>query len=196
MNELFGFAHLHKNFKPELARLVYKQDPDIVKNIATSEARKLHGMHRCVMREVHLKSGFIRFESSDHGMLYAKINLEHKTEDMLLQHFHNRFPLFHIVLEVKGVSWLINKSGVISKYNLSVLDLVKQLEIRLPKNELLCELDLGESGDDLWNKYYNSQYIGERRNLKLMKKMMPLKYREDGFETFNSRRCCKLSEFF
>jgi len=48
----------------------------------------------------------------------------------------------------------------------------------------------------LWEEYYDSQCIPERRNISLMNKLMPLKHRdENAIESRISKRCRSISEF-
>ncbi|MFH1055528.1 MAG: DUF4130 domain-containing protein [Candidatus Altiarchaeota archaeon] len=183
---VFDLVRRHREFDQRLCDAVAKQDPSLVENCATSESRKLYEMQRSVLRCMHLKKGFMRLKISEHGILYAKTNLEHDVADLILNHFHNRFPTFHIALEHDKVTDVIQPDGRIIRYNLPLTEVLPTLESKLPRNPTLNELSNDEG---LWETYYDSQQIMERDNPKLQQKMMPLKYRDkDALETAKSKR--------
>ncbi|MBT3406861.1 DUF4130 domain-containing protein [Candidatus Woesearchaeota archaeon] len=191
--DLFDAAHRHKEYSQELLSSVMQQDYNLVKNNATPEAKKLFRMQSGVLKYFHLKRCFMRLEFSKHGILYCKTELEHKVVDMLLSFFHKRFPIFHIAIQYKDKTYVINTKGQMQIVKANMNDTIKQLERKLPLNDLLSDLDMEES---LWEDYYNSQYIKERRNVKLMNQMMPLKYRDqDHIESTVVKRCQKLTDF-
>lgn len=193
MKEMFDMVHLHKDFDRKLYEKVMSQHPVLVKNCATPESRKLYNMQRNVTKCIHLNKGFLRFEISSHGIMYAKAKIEHNVVAFILRHFHQRYPTFHVAIEDKGNTYVIDTNGVIKRYALDVEETVKVLELKLPCDDLLKDLDFSE---ELWEPYYDTQYISERRNIKLMKKNMPLKYRmENAVETRMAKRCKDLNEF-
>lgn len=170
---LFPMAFYHKNFNHHLFEDVSKQDYNLVKNITTFEAKKLYRMHNEVCNLVHLKKGFMRFKISKHGILYTKTELAHNVVWFLLRFFKERNPMFVIVIEVNNFTYV--NDGKILKYRDNVDHVVKSLENVLPLNELLLDID---NDDTIYREFFNSQNIKQRKNIKLMKKMMPLKYRD------------------
>ena len=193
VRDLFSLAHRHRGFDRRLYDTVMRQDGRLVRNYATPESRRLYKMQRSVLCCLHLKKGFMRFRMSGHGILHAKTRLEHDVADLLLAHFHRRYPLFHIAVEDAGRTHVIDPAGRVISYDTGVDDIVRQLEARLPANPLLEGLDFD---DRLWENYYDSQYIRERRNIKLMRRMMPLKHRDkDALETMKAGGCRKLKEY-
>ncbi len=193
LRERFGLAPRHRNYDPRLLDKVACQDRTLVMNIATPEARKLYRMHREVGCGLHLKKGFMRLNRSRHGILYGKPRLEHDVADLLLNHFHRRFPVFHIALEHRGKTYVADTRGTVTAYTACVEETVKELEKHLPPHPLMEGLDFDDS---LWGKYYDSTYIRERRNLKLMNRMMPVKHREPhAMETRMAKRCGKITDY-
>lgn len=190
---MFELAKYHNRFDIKLYKHVMNQDPRLVKSIATPEARKLYRMHREVGRSIHLNKGFTRFDISPHGILFAKKDFEHDVVDIIMHFFHTRYPKFVITIESKGKTYVIDPEGIISTFNQNLKKTVQLLEKKHPINPLLKELNYDET---LWKEYYDSQFIRERKNLKLMQKMMPLKYRDfNAVETRMSKRTRNLSEF-
>ncbi len=190
---MFDLVFLHKDFDENTFSDVEDQDINIVKNLATKEARKLYEMQRSVMRCIHLKKSFIRFSLSRHGILYTRTHLEHNVVEQLLEHFNARYPLFHIAIEYDKKTYVISPEGKISVHGLRVEEAVRMLEAELMLDPILTEI---EFDDGLWEEYYDSQYIRQRRNTGLMKKMMPLKYRsDDQEETRIAKRSRDLGEW-
>lgn len=172
----FYYAHRHANFDPQLEKEVQRQDKAIVENLASQEARKLNKLHTNVGWAVCKLQSFLRFETSKHGILYTKIKSEHKLADIILEFFHLRFPLFHIVIEHGKHTYVIDRNGDITKHNTNLLQTVSNLEKELPVDPLLNDID---SNEEYFQNYYQSQNIKERYNPKLMKQLMPKKYMAD-----------------
>lgn len=191
--EFFSMSTKHKDFDLKLFDYVRKQDRQKTLNLLTKESRKLYRLHREVCTCLHLKKGFIRFKLSKKGILYAKTFIEHNIEHELLRFFHSRFPIFYVIIENKNKCFCVNNKGEINIISKPLSKVINNLEEELPDNNLLIDLDFEEN---IWETYYDSQFIKERRNLKLMQKMMPKKYRDKGMaETNISLRTRKLNEF-
>ncbi|MBT7903747.1 DUF4130 domain-containing protein [Candidatus Woesearchaeota archaeon] len=193
LEDMFNLASRHKNFKQPLLNKVKAQDIRLVQNLATPEARQLYKLHRQVGRETHLKTGFMRFESSPNGILFGKTRLEHNTLDLILNHFTQRFPIFHIAIQLNGKTF-VQGPKIKKTFNFELGATIKHLELMLPVNPILSELNFEEN--NIWEKFYDSQYIGQRRNLRLQRQMMPFKYRDSIFETAKSKRSNDLRSYF
>ncbi len=190
----FGMAMYHRKFDKQLYKKVLQQPKDLVNNLATKESRKLYKMHREVMASVHLKKGFMRFDVSKHGILHTKLKTEHNVLDFIIGHFHRRYPVFYIALEYRGKTHVMDLDGNKKVHNKRLKQTIQHLEGKLPLNPLCADMDFDEN---MWYCYYDSQYIPQRRNISLMKKMMPLKHRQDDcIETFMSKRSKRITDFF
>ena len=190
---VFDLVCRHRDYDKMLHEKVLGQDSALVENCATPEARRLYMMQRAVMRYLHAKAGFMRLKLSGHGVLYAEAELAHNVADLLLAHFHRRYPTFHIALGYDGRTYVADPCGMTTVYDKPVMDVVGALESALPENPKLDELMFGE---DVWRRFYDSQQIAERRNTGLMDRMMPHRHRDkDAYETAAERRCHSLSEY-
>ncbi|MBD3388201.1 MAG: DUF4130 domain-containing protein [Candidatus Altiarchaeales archaeon] len=193
VRERFDLVDRHRRYDRRLYEKVMSQDPRLVLNYATPEAKRLYRMQRNVLCSLHLKKGFMRLERSKHGILYAKTRLEHRVADLLLSHFHNRFPTFHIAIEDGSMTYAISPSGRMTEHTLPVEEVVRRLESKLPVDPLLEGL---EFDGRLWEGFYDSQYISERRNIKLMNKMMPLKHRDkNAMETRKAKGGHRITDY-
>jgi len=174
-NKYFPLVRRHRKFDEKLYRKVMRQPPALVANLATPEAKKLYRMSRNVTGLLHLKKGFMRFQVHPKGILYTQTTLEHDVMDLLLAHFHMRYPTFQIAIEVKDKTYTIDERGVNKTYPMRLSETITHLEVLRPLHEMAQSM-----GDTkgVWESFYQSQYISQRKNLKLQQKMMPHKYRD------------------
>ena len=119
-----------------------------------------------VGNEVHRMKGFIRFNECANGVFYAHFAPDNDIADLLLPHFKLRF---------KNMPFIIHdvKRNVLAIYDGNESKTIKAtstLYVHLSEQE--------ESFQKLWNTYYNSVNIKERKNEKLMNSFLPIKYRE------------------
>jgi len=165
----------HSRLNEALAREASKASQGELESLTTQRARKLYEMNREVSKEIHLKKAFTRLSISEHGILYASLDFTHRIEQILLSSFTSRFPTFIVVIESKkkGTCYIGKKGKEAEKAKSPLSQVLKKLESQREKDSFLEGLC---NEEELWEKYYGSQYIRERRNLKLLKKNMPKKF--------------------
>jgi len=169
---------------------------DELENLTTKKARKLYEMSREVSKEIHLKKSFTRLSISEYGILYTSLEFTHRIEHILLRSFTSRFPTFTIIIESKGkrACYIGKKGKETEEVKAPLRQVLKNLESRLEKDSFLQGLWKGE---ELWENYYSSQYIKERRNLKLLKKNMPKKFlQHNSAEQRTWKRSRDLRDYF
>ena len=117
---------------------------------------------REVGTEIHRMLGLIRFSENSRGDLVARPKLFHTTADILLRKFQLRYPRQRLVF--------ILPEGVLGCENGHVRP--------LPRQEF--DTGAGNTDDDdfaaLWETFYRSQYIPQRRNIRLASHFVPKKY--------------------
>lgn len=119
-----------------------------------------------VGNEVHRMKGFLRFSQTAGDIYYAHFSPDNDIADLLLPHFMLRF---------KNMPFVIHdvKRNVLAMYNGQESKIIKSC------HPLLVEFSAEEeSFRKLWQTYYNSISIKERRNEKLMRAFMPIRYHE------------------
>jgi probable DNA metabolism protein len=173
MKEWFSLAKRNSSFSEDLFIEVMNQDPEKVKACATKEAKKLYRMDKAVSNEFHRLKGFIRLNISSHRILYAQISIEHRIIDILLLHFHSRFPSFHILLEKDNIVYGIKPDSEIELFYMNLSEALGILEKKLPQDPNL--IDSGY--EDNWLSYYQSQFISERKKRKFSGNYIPKRYR-------------------
>lgn len=161
-NQYFNLAKRHKNFKSSLLEKVKDLPHHMIETKGCEELLQLHKQQGEVQRYLHLMKSFLRFELT-HDLLWTKTELEHTIIDLLLKYFKERFPSYTIAIQDKTVTYIYDKD--IKEYD-------EELETLFP----ILDVTRKKFTAQLWESYYESQNISERRNIKLMKKMMPKKY--------------------
>jgi probable DNA metabolism protein len=201
MNTIYGkkFLSRHNKFNIHLYDKVINQDANLVRNLVTSESRKLYRIQGELSRELCAVKSFTRFKRTQKGILYSEVEHKHNVIDLALYFFHSRFPMFHILLGDKVNSWHIKPNGKLNKINLPTIKALDNLELSVekPSNlpELFLETTTNKESDELWETFYSSQYIEERRNTKQFNKFLPKK-RRDSFEKFFATGSKSLNEYF
>jgi probable DNA metabolism protein len=178
----FDLAQRHRDFSYSLMIAVEKQSIELVKAMATDEARRLYNMHRQVSCEIHRLESFTRLNISKKGILYGSISPEHNVEEPVLNFFKNRFPAFIILIESKKKELCyVSKPG--QKYTIikkTLSETLVSIELDIPDNKIAHELvnnnsDINSDDEDIWRTFYETQYIKERRNKRYFHKSMPRK---------------------
>jgi probable DNA metabolism protein len=114
-----------------------------------------------VKSEAHNIKGFVRFQKTENNLMVAVIEPTYNVVNLLAEHFANRFP---------NMQWMI-------------VDIKRGLGIHYDCNDVyeLCgsAAEIPKINDEfsaLWKGYYKSANIKERKNPKLQKRCLPVKY--------------------
>ena len=120
---------------------------------------------RKIANEVHRMKGFLRFSESAQGFYYAHFEPDHDIADLLLPHFVMRFKTIPFVIHDV-------KRNILAMYDgkeYKTVNANQTIYVQLSEEE--------ESLQNLWQTYYSSITIKERKNLKLMNAFLPVRYR-------------------
>jgi len=127
---------------------------------------RIHKLAREVGREAHLLTGFCRFAQTQQGIYYCAITPVHHVLLPLAEHFCDR---------MMEQSWVIhdkrhNKAVVYNGLEYTFVDIAPgSRPPDLAGNE--------ESIQHLWVTYFNTAAIDARKNPKLHRNMLPLRFR-------------------
>jgi probable DNA metabolism protein len=115
---------------------------------------------------VHKMKGFTRFIELENGFLYAKLENEFNIVPFLAKHFITRFNNQDFVIHdtLRQISFIKDKN------NTSIQNIV-DVQLEYSQNE--------QQFQKLWQTFFDSVTIKERKNLKLQRQMVPIKYRKD-----------------
>jgi probable DNA metabolism protein len=133
-----------------------------VVNRASREARLFHERAHQVRLAWHKSLGLMRFAMVEKGgtkALIAKCPVPYRIADLAIWHFVHRFPDFAIVIVAPEGAAVVEDGAF-------------RWEDPSPYESYLKE----DNFDALWQTFYKSQYIPERRNRRLAMRGVPKKY--------------------
>ena len=117
-----------------------------------------------VSRENHKLKGFLRFQELENHLLYAEMAPENNILPLLVKHFQQRLA---------QENWVIvdTKRKIMALYNQKKVMIIAAPKINLPK------LSAKEASIEvLWQTFYQTIAITERRNERCRQNFMPKKY--------------------
>ena len=130
----------------------------------TDTAKKVH-------REKHRMEAFVRFKKTKDGIFYATIEPDFNVLPLICGHFEKRYAdqpwLIYDLKRSYGIYYDLKETTIID------LEL-KQLLKHINEKDLMDVSE--EKYEKLWQDYFNSVNIKERKNKKLHQRHMPLRY--------------------
>jgi probable DNA metabolism protein len=182
-NGMLFYLERSADCNSELFEYVKKEDVEVLESVSTELARKAYKMSREVGGDIHRAKAFTRLKVSKKGILYGELKIRHKVEDLVARFFVHRFPSFIVVLESWRGCFIYGKGfeDVVFTED-SMKSVVDELE---KKVNLVSNLENVDT-EKVWDEFYKSQYIPERKNLSLFSKNMPKKF--DTWETENLQK--------
>lgn len=132
----------------------------------------IHQMLKKIHRERHRMEAFIRFQQSADGLFFATVEPDFDVLPLITSHFAKRYA---------DQRWLIfdnkRKYGIL--YDLREVHVVEQPPIAESDKGLVSAIHLHEEEinfQKLWQQYFTSVNIKERKNTKLHVRHMPKRY--------------------
>jgi len=125
-----------------------------------------------VLHERHIVLGFLRFEQSAKGVMYAKYAPDNDITELIAPHFLKRLGKTPFIIHDKKRDKIAISNGI-------------ELEFRhtdLPANFVPSENEF--EFNLLWKKYFKSVNIKERKNTAQQDRYFPRRYRKYCFETW------------
>ena len=143
------------------------------KNILDDHSFDLYQVSRKVSHEIHRFHGFVRFQETADGLLFAAIEPDHDIVSLIAPHFARRFG---------GQPWVIydrrrDKGIFYRKPEMHEITLTDQ-----QFDTMTGEISQTVKSEDedlyrtLWKAYYQAISIPERKNTRLMLRLLPRRY--------------------
>ena len=156
----------------EFFRLVFANEVNIEENFAASVVLQIAQIGKQLHREKHRFEAFVRFSQLKDGLYFATIEPDFNVLPLITPHFADRYADQH---------WLIYDTR--RSYGI-YYDLTQTQEVyfdflpaeqwnQLASDQLETHEELSQQ---LWQVYFKSVNIAERRNLKLHRKHVPIRY--------------------
>ena len=174
MHETIELAKRHIGFDENIADRVLEIE---LNSKSTKDAKKLHNWARQVGCSIQRAEMFTRLSINENGILFARIDPEHYVEDIVVNFFANRFPMYVIVLESRRGCFVKKKNQQLAIVNDRMENVIYRLEKNLDTNDILCDL-LDFDDKMIWKVFYNSASIMQRKNKRYFMRNIPKKYHE------------------
>ncbi|MDR0286254.1 MAG: TIGR03915 family putative DNA repair protein [Clostridiales bacterium] len=155
-------------------RLGFKLGPRVDEYIINSAVMAIDDINRKFGRETNKLMGFIRFKMLESNILFSEITPENNQMEVLAPFFMDRMPGQRWIIYDKnrniscvsdGYRWLITNDLIIDKD-------------RIDKDEIYFQ--------EMWQSYFKNIAIESRRNYKLQRQFVPIKYRKNMIEFSNN----------
>ncbi|MDR2594801.1 MAG: TIGR03915 family putative DNA repair protein [Fibromonadaceae bacterium] len=114
-----------------------------------------------VRKEAHDMKGFVRFQKAENDLMVAVVEPTYNIVNLLAEHFANRFP---------NMQWMIVdvKRGLGIHYDCRDVYEICGKAAEIPK--------IDDEFSALWKGYYKFVNIKERKNPRLQRRCLPVKY--------------------
>jgi len=168
--------HAFLSEQPQVEMLIYRfvrlavsSPENMLDNFREPVVLQLHRIQKQIHREVHRMHAFVRFQQTQDGLFIALVNPDFNVLPLLPPHFTQRYPAFR---------WLIYDTK--RRYGLYYEpNQYRFMTLATAQQQTLSERLLTTSEKDyqhLWQTYFRSVDIPERRNLKLHLQHVPKRY--------------------
>ena len=143
------------------------------KNLLDEHSFELYQTSRKVSLEVHRLTGFVRFQETSDGLLFAAIEPDHDVLSLLAPHFTRRFGNQQwVIYDQRRDKGIFYKKPEMIEITLSD----KQLNTMTGDVHQHVKSEDEEMYRSLWKAYYKAINIPERKNTRLMLRLLPRRY--------------------
>ena len=157
-------------YKTVVCGLKMKDGSRVMGNLADNSVHNVFELARCTRNEVHHWKEFLRFQELENGILFSKIGPRSNVVTFLAPHFSDRLPLFDFIIydEKRGIFVVHPKKK--EWYLVTDKDFDEKEIGAYAKEEMEYQ--------ELFTFFCHKIAIKERKNLKLQRNMLPLRFQE------------------
>ncbi len=142
--------------------------PRVLGMLAEPAVYRILELNRAVGNEAHFFREFLRFDERENHILFGRIRPKNNVISLVMPHFADRLPQENfLILDMGRHTAGLHPAG--GEWYLTQLD-PEAGEQLLQKQE--------DPFRDLWKTFFQAISVEQRKNPKLQRSMMPLRYRE------------------
>ena len=174
--------------------LALRSPVDVAENYANADVRRVQRLAQQMFREKHRMEAFVRFEKTQDELFHATIEPDMDVLPLIAAHFTKRYAdqrwLIYDQRRHYGLYYDLTRTDVVQFENATTQQKSTDLAATvLDEREPLFKL--------LWQAYFDHVNIPERKNMKLHRRHMPLRYwrylsekqpREQRFEPIENKQ--------
>lgn len=162
--------------KPDKADVIYhflveafKSGRGILYKLGNPAVMRLFELTRYVSNEQHRLRGFVRFVELYNGVLFSKIAPINNVLTLIAPHFCDRLPAENWIIydEKREIAAIHKKYGDWCFTSDTIM------------LEKIVSAETENFYKDLWTTFFNTIAIEERKNYRLQRQLLPLRYREN-----------------
>lgn len=144
----------------------------VARNVLDEHTHLVLATARKVSHETHLFTGFVRFQTTESGLMVAVVEPQYNVLELLVPHFVRRFP---------NMAWMIvdGPRGRAVRYDGREVQELSCDPATLVGAQGKVEVPGAIAQDpfgSLWLRYYDSVNIAERTNPRRVARLLPRKY--------------------
>lgn len=174
---LFYIYRCALSYAPDKASVIYhylqkafRIGPSIVNYLHDETVMRVFELDRQIGTEAHKYLGFVRFEELENGVLASRINPKSNIIPLIADHFADRLHNENwIILDTVRQLAVVHQAGLGYVFT----DHITEEQLLAFSKKSMNE----ESFQALWERFFHTIAIEPRRNDKLQRNMMPLRYR-------------------
>jgi len=163
---------------PDKAQYIYefllkafRMGKDIIHYLQDRSVMKVFELARKVGNESHKYLGFVRFCELESGILSSKINPLANVVSIVAQHFADRLHNENwVILDTTRNLAAVHRAG----YGFILTSEISEQDL----DQFSHKSENEEKYQLLWNRFFDTIAIEERKNIKLQQQLMPLRYRK------------------
>ena len=147
----------------------FRMGKDIIHKLQDESVMKIFELARKVGNESHKYLGFVRFCELENGILSAKINPLANVVSIVAEHFADRLHNENwVILDTTRNIAAVHRAG----YGFVLTNDISEQDLDQFSNKSENE----EKYQLLWNRFFDTIAIDERKNKKLQQQLMQLRY--------------------
>ena len=152
--------------------LALRTPADISGNFANDDVRRVQRLAQQMFREKHRMEAFVRFEKTRDGLFHATIEPDFDVLPLIAAHFTKRYAdqrwLIYDRRRRYGLYYDLTRTDIVQFENATAAPRAGVSATVLDEREPLFQT--------LWQAYFDHVNIPERKNLKLHRRHIPLRY--------------------
>lgn len=157
-------------YKTVVTGLGMRSPDQVMGNLKNPYVHRVFELARFTANEAHFHVEFLRFRELENGILYAPIGPKNNLITFIVPHFADRLPLENFVIhdDVRNI-FAVHPAGK-EWYLVTGDEEIKELQHRYSRGE--------KRYSELFEHFFHTIAIKERKNLDLQRNMLPLRYRK------------------
>lgn len=157
-------------YKTVVSGLCMKNRHQVMGCLQNPYIHRVFELARFTANEAHFHVEFLRFKEIENGILYAVIGPKNNVLTFIVPHFADRLPLENFVIydEIRNI-YAMHPAGK-EWYLVYGDEIISQAEHNFSEGE--------KKYSELFGCFFHTIAIKERRNYKLQRNMLPIRYRE------------------